>query len=468
MDIVYDIETYSNCFLLTAEQADGPLRWCFEISDRINESQAITYWCQHMGNFGHRMVGFNNIGFDYPVLHHLLRSGRSDAATLYAKAQSIINTQDENRWAHQVYPSDRVVPQLDLFRVMHFDNRARSTSLKALEFNMRADTIKDLPFPVGTVLTPEQIVTLREYNLHDVRATKQFYHQILPMIRFREELTARYGRDFLNHNDTKIGKDYFIMELERAGVSCYNVGPEGRTPRQTPRPQLVLKDAILPWIKFEQPEFQRVLEWLKAQTITETKGVFKDLTATINGFTFVFGTGGIHGSVENECVESDADNVIVDLDVTSYYPTLAIANGFYPEHLGTTFVDIYRDLFAQRAKYPKESPEGQMLKLALNGVFGDSNNRFSVFYDPLYMARVTLNGQLLLCLLAEQLLKIGGLRLLQVNTDGITVHMPRENMGGLHQVLDWWGRATRLHIEENHYSRMFIGDVNSYIAEYEE
>ncbi len=464
MDIVYDLETFPNCFLLTAECADIPLRWCFEISERTNESRDIVLLCDFFRDTDCRMVGFNNIGFDYPILHHLLRAGRSDAATLYAKAQAIINSQDMNRWAHQVYPSDRVVPQIDLFKIHHFDNRARSTSLKALEFNMRADTIKDLPFPVGTVLTPEQIEVLRAYNLHDVQQTKAFYHHTLPMIRFREELTARYGRDFLNHNDTKIGKDFFIMQLERAGVSCYDVGPEGRTPRQTKRPSIRLADAILPWIEFQQPEFQRVLNWVRGQTITETKGVFKDLTSTINGFTFVFGTGGIHGSVENEAIHSDDEHVIVDLDVTSYYPTLAIANGFYPEHLGTTFVDIYRDLFAQRSKYPKGSPENAMLKLALNGVYGDSNNVFSVFYDPLYTMKITLNGQLLLCLLAERLMAIPGLRLIQTNTDGLTVRVAREATAQVEQVRLYWEAQTGLRTEEAIYRSLFVRDVNSYIG----
>ena len=76
----------------------------------------------------------------------------------------------------------------------------------------------------------------------------------------------------MNHNDTKIGKDFFVMELEKAGVECYEFGEYGRKPKQTLRPQIALKDAIFPWITFDHPELNRVLEWLKAQTITETKG----------------------------------------------------------------------------------------------------------------------------------------------------------------------------------------------------
>ena len=469
-DYVFDIETYPNVFTLAVEHAEAPLRWMFEISDWRNDSRKIVAFLQWLKGTDARMVGFNNIGFDYPVLHTLIRMGHSDANTLHQKAMAVINSQDDDggKWMHLVKPSDQFVTQIDLFKIHHFDNKARATSLKVLEFNMRADNIEDLPFPVGTTLTREQVEVLKRYNQHDVSMTKAFYHESLDMIRFREELTRKYARDFMNHNDTKIGKDYFVMKLEEAGVACYDFGPSGRTPRQTKRPVIHLKDAILPWITFEHPEFNRVLAWLKAQSITETKGVFTDLTATVNGFTFVFGLGGIHGSVESEIVESDDEHVIVDLDVTSYYPNLAITNGFRPAHLGKEFVSIYKHLFEQRKQYPKKSAESAMLKLALNGVYGDSNNQFSVFYDPLFTMSITLNGQLLLCLLAEGLMTIPGLRIAQINTDGITVRVPRSQRVMVDLVRGAWQERTGLSLEEVVYKAMMIRDVNNYIAVYED
>lgn len=469
-DYVYDIETYPNVFTMAVEHADAPLCWSFEISQWRNDSKEILEFLQYLKDTNARMVGFNSIGFDYPVIHTLIRMGHSDAQTLYQKAMAIINSQDDDeggKWMHQVNPSDRFIEQIDLFKIHHFDNKARATSLKMLEFNMRSDTIEDLPFKVGTTLTPVQIVILKSYNAKDVRETKAFYHKSLDMIRFREELTAKYNRDFMNHNDTKIGKDYFVMKLEEAGVACYDFGSSGRTPRQTPRPSIALKDAILPWIQFDSPEFNRVLGWLKEQTITETKGVFSDLIARVHGFDFVFGLGGIHGSIESEVVESDADHVIVDLDVTSYYPNLAITNGFHPQHLGKEFVSIYKHLFEQRKTYPKKSAESAMLKLALNGVYGDSNSRFSVFYDPLFTMSITLNGQLLLCLLAEGLMHIEGLRLIQVNTDGLTVRVPRASKWLVDVARAAWQLRTGLNLEEAIYKTMMIRDVNSYIAQYE-
>ena len=464
-DWVYDLETFPNVFTIALEHAQSGVKVAWEITPWRNDSRQIVSFVDYLAATGGRMVGFNNLGFDYPVLHLLYRMRTADAATLYAKAQAIIASQELNRFQHQVYPSDRVVEQIDLFKIHHFDNMARSTSLKLLEFNMRLASVKDLPFPVGSTLSRDQVVMLKEYNMHDVHATRMFYDQSLDMIRFREELTERYGRDFMNHNDTKIGKDYFIMQLEKAGVECYTFSPEGRTPRQTPRPTIALRDAILPWINFQQPEFQRVLTWLKEQTITETKGVFKDLTATVNGFTFVFGLGGIHGSVEREKVVSDDEYVIESWDVTSYYPNLAIKNRFYPAHLGEKFCDIYADLFEQRKKYPKKSSESATLKLALNGTYGDSNNKFSVFYDPLFTMRITLNGQLLLCILAEKLMEVPTLRILMMNTDGLEYRVSRDYAEVSDVVCREWEQLTSLSLEGTQYSRMWIRDVNNYIAE---
>lgn len=466
-DVVFDIETYPNVFTLYAMHAGTGHEWYFEISPWRDDNQKLLQFFDVMVAQRCRMVGFNNLGFDYPVLHYIHQRRGTTANQIYQKAMAIINAPDNARFAHMVWESDRVVEQIDLFKIHHFDNMARATSLKVLAFNMRSKNIEDLPFDVGVELTADQVETLALYNRNDVLETMDFYRESLERIRFREELTEKYGRNFMNHNDTKIGKDYFIMRLEenRPG-SCYQRVDGRRHMVQTIRERIRLADVVIPYIAFSDPEFNRILNWFKAQTITETKGVFKNISCTVRGFQFDFGTGGIHGSIESQIVESDSSHVILDLDVASYYPNIAIANGFYPDHLGQAFCDIYADLYQQRRRSGKGTAENAMLKLALNGVYGDSNNQYSPFYDPQYTMAITINGQLLLCMLAEALMQSDTVQMIQINTDGLTIRCPRDLMPWVQQVQQWWESLTGLELEAAEYSRMFIRDVNNYIAEY--
>ena len=135
------------------------------------------------------------------------------------------------------------------------------------------------------------------------------------------------------------------------------------------------------------------------------------------------------------------------------YPNIAISNRVYPEHLTEKFCDIYEDVYNQRKSFAKGTAENAMLKLALNSVYGDSNNKYSVFYDPKYTMNITINGQLSLCLLAEKLLTIEGLKIIQVNTDGVTVAVPIDKETDIIKYfID--GRTSGLQLEFADYSKM--------------
>ena len=542
MDWIYDIETYPNFFSFAVVDANGQNLQVFECSSRRNDIAALFSFLDTHHAAKDRHVGFNNLGFDYPVVHDLLSvrekaltvSGKAVAVRAYKKAQMVIGAQ--NVFQKMVKPSDVYIQQIDLYKIHHFDNKARATGLKMIEFNMRSKTIEDLPFPVGTELTEEQMDVVIEYNKHDILETLKFYNVSLPMIRFREDLSAKYKRDFLNHNDTKIGKDYFVMRLEeQMPGSCYKYVGNKRVMQQTKRSSIALGDCLFNYYNFKRPEFIAVKEWFRSQTINQTKGVFSDLqehelgdvakyaemvkkrqkffrppsdetkaaflekhpmgwieevplktkkngvaqvsywgcwnvaeklNVVVDGFRFDFGTGGIHGSLDCVAVYATDSNEIVDADVASMYPNIAIANRVYPEHLSENFCDIYQDVYNQRKSFAKNTAENAMLKLALNGVYGDSNSEYSPFYDSKYTMSITINGQLSLCMLAEQLLEIDGLSIIQVNTDGVTVNLPRDKRSEYDTICEEWQKQVGLSLEFVNYDRMIIRDVNNYLAVY--
>lgn len=512
-DYPYDIETYPNTFTFRATHAASGKKYCFEISDRRDDRAQLFQFIRYLQQVKARMIGYNSLWFDWEVVQWLMENPYATVAQIYNKAMNRI----KGDGSYPMWPDRRLVEQVDLLKIHHFDNKAKATSLKALEIAMRMESVEDLPFPVGTYLTDEQKDILLSYNDHDVDATTDFYRASCDpkadMIAFREELTAKYGADFMNHNDTKIGAEVFIIELEKAGIPCYEKNAAGRrVPRQTPRSSINLAECIFPYIRLEHPAFRMILDYLVAQTIRQTKGVFSDISCTpemvrwmdpkkvkvwvkgakkprrlchippetdmtgakyiasslhcrIDGFNYEFGTGGLHASLHREIVHSTDTHKIIDLDVASYYPNLAIKNRIYPAHLGEKFCDIYDFLYHERLRVGKKTMMGGAYKLALNGTYGNSNNEYSPFYDPMYTMKITINGQLSLCMLVEQLIKVPGLRMIQCNTDGITFHCPVEYVGHAHNLRLWWEQLTKLELEEVRYSRFFIRDVNSYIAE---
>ncbi len=383
----YDIEAYINLFSICIERDIDGAKWQFEISDWYNQGPDLYRLLMQIAASGGRTGGFNNFGFDYPVLHLLMQQqGVIDPLTLKYKANSIIQAQDQNdRFGSIIWDRDQFVPQLDLMKIHHFDNKAKMTSLKMLEFNMRMDDIIELPYPHDHVLTYEESRKVLSYNWHDTSATKRFGRLSAPMIEFRDKLTEKYGKNFTNHNDTKIGADFFIIQLADAGVRA-------NKNTQSPRVCVHVRDIILPYVQFEHPEFQRILEFFRNAVVpTEGAGIKtyfsqheQELTADLNGFHVVFGGGGIHASLSTTTAVSTDTHQIIDSDVASFYPNLAIENKFFPEHLTEKFCDVYLDVYNQRKKYPKKTAENNMMKLALNGIFGKSNDVHSPFLDPKY------------------------------------------------------------------------------------
>ena len=545
---VYDIETYPNIFTIAFENPLKPEdgKRVFEISDRINDVRLIFKTLRWMERENVILVGYNNLAFDYPVIHYLLTEldsnfeGEYLAKKLHEKANLLIKAFGDQAFRNIIWYNDQLIRQCDLYKIHHFDNKAKMTSLKMLEFNMRADNIKDLPFPPNTVLSHEEMDVLKYYNQHDTAMTTDFFKHSIAEIAFREKLSDQYNKYMLCDNDMKIGKNYFIMELEkRLGKHiCYEYIEGERTPRQTIRESIDIGALILPCIKFNSPTFNTVKSWLEKQVIYETKGVFtgisyeslekdgnyterrsednnfivrrrgnreiplaneikynilqfmdqveqekklkngkveiedvfiKNLHCYYKGFRFDFGTGGLHGSISSSTIESDDEWLIVDLDVASFYPSINIMYRLYPAHLGEEFADIYNDVRTMRFSYSKDKPENAMLKLALNAAgFGDTNNAFSPFYDPLMTMTITVNGQLMLCMLAERLMdNVPEMQMIQANTDGVTVKIRREHITILEEIWDQWEKDTGMVLERDDYSKMFIRDVNNYLSVYD-
>lgn len=459
MNFIYDIETIKCLFTAVVKCHETGERWVFEVSRRRDDSWSFIQFMLWLGRSDHSMIGFNNESFDYPVCHALIEAGTFTALDAWNQAQNIIGQQRFNRFGSTIWPDQRHVRQIDLYKINHFDNPAKSTSLKIIEFNLRSPHIGEMPHHHSSeYLTDEQIDETIRYNNHDVECTEAFFIECKPAIEFRESLNP----DWINYSDSKLGKQIVIDAL--GAERCYTRENGKRQPRQTLRDSVALADVILPNVSFRLPEFQELHRFLAAQRITETKDVFSDVGADFRGIRYKIGTGGLHGSVERQVIRADEQTDIVDVDVASFYPNLGIRNRLFPAHLGEQFCDVYSDLYDKRAATPKSDPRNGALKLGLNSVYGDSNNPYGPFYDPAYTMAITINGQLQLLMLVEIISLYTGAEIIQANTDGITLRIAKSERAMLQQCLDVWQSHTQLTLESVSYDAMWIRDVNNYIA----
>lgn len=255
----------------------------FAVTPYQNDTKALFKHLIQLKNEEVYQIGFNNIFFDYPILHYfmmLLNAGINDPEVIrtqiHEKANDIIKNAE--RWHNVRNP---IIKQLDLFKINHYDNPAKSTSLKLLEFNMKMDNIMELPYAPDEDLSQSQIDELIHYNVHDVEATKRFTDRNLKNLNFRFGLREKFGENVLNYSDSKIGSEYMITELiDKMGYDrLYKVVNGKREPVQTHYEDgFKVKDLLFDYIEFERPETQALLDFFKTLHLTGTKGMFDELT----------------------------------------------------------------------------------------------------------------------------------------------------------------------------------------------
>lgn len=446
----FDIETLVNAFTATFVEIKTGVASSFVVHRSRNDFGKMVDYLRGVKG----LVGFNNVDFDYAVLHPFLMKGdfyaKMDgdelARLIYKRSQEVINEDFRKDY------SKPLIPQRDLYRIWHFNNKARATSLKFLQINMDWKNVQEMPIKHYEEIGEDKIQDVLDYNLNDVLTTIEFYNRTKEKIIMRNTLGKRYSKDFGNASDTKIGEAIFLLEMARRTGKSEKELSSHRTHRKS----IAIKDCIVPQVKFESPEFNRILKEFQGMVISKTRKQ-EGLFVYFDGMKYEFGFGGLHAFRESGVYKN-----ITSADVASYYPNLAIGQRFYPLHLGEVFCDVYEHLYLERKKYPKGSDESNAIKLALNGVYGMSNAEWSPFYDPKYTMSITITGQLLLAMLCERITLSGAGRIIVANTDGIELEVYDETK--LQQIAKEWQEENKLVLEFGKYRVLALRDVNNYIG----
>ena len=191
----------------------------------------------------------------------------------------------------------------------------------------------------------------------------------------------------------------------------------------------------------------------------------KDKVIELGDKSYKIGLGGLHSIDCAGMFSADDENMIIDVDVTSYYPAIITQTGWYPPQTGPEFNAVYQSIVDRRveAKNTGRKADSDSLKIIVNSTYGKTGSQYSALYAPNLTVGITLTGQLALLMLIEKF-EAKGLGVISANTDGVTVRLKRKNEAVFTQLCSDWESDTGFNLERVDYKLFAQRDVNCYIA----
>jgi hypothetical protein len=479
--LIYDIETMQELFLIGIYNPESKTYTEFEVSKDKNQLDGYMRFIEQHPEY--YWVGYNNLRFDSQVIEWILRNyedwheltALETAAKIAQKAADIIH--DAN---YDVFPEYReewlTLKQIDVFRVNHYDNKNRMVSLKRLEFEMNLENIEEMPIHhTKTNMTDEEIQLTKDYCKNDVMATYEFYkvttgnteHPLYKgnnQIELRQDIEEEFGIPCLNYSDSKIG-DEMIKKFycQEKNIQYSDLPRKGLF-----RTEVKVRHCIADYITFQTPKLQEFLKTVSKEKLT-IKDEFKESVEFYDNI-YTFAKGGLHTENKPKIFEADADHIIVDWDVSSYYPAIIINNGKYPHHLGPEFLRGYKTMFDKRLELKPLAKKDKKikgivgaLKLAVNSVYGKSSDMQSWIYDRQLTMFTTITGELSLLMLIEAY-ELADIHIISANTDGVTIKLHNDKVEKMYEINKWWMDLTSYELERTDYAKIIFSTVNDYLA----
>jgi hypothetical protein len=314
--------------------------------------------------------------------------------------------------------------------------------LKEIEGNLGMSIEESsVPFDIDRPLTEAEVNEVIKYCAHDVDATVRLYRERKDYLSAKIKLGAMKGLgagESLNLTNAKLTARYLDAKYyDRGDEFVYNAPGN-----------LVIK------------KYPQVLDFF-ANIDREYK---RNLNIDIAGAPHTIAWGGLHGALECHSEKRTETRKLTHLDVTSYYPSLMIVNGYLsrsapdPEE----FKAVYEKRIAAKSSGDKATADA--LKLVLNTTYGAMKNPYNALYDPRMANAVCISGQLYLVDLIEKLERVPNFRLIQSNTDGLIVSYDEIFEETIKSIVAEWSARTGFKMGFDELDQIVQKDVNNYVV----
>lgn len=478
---VYDVEVFPNVFHCTVKNTETGELHKFEISCRRNQLDELVKFFHTVNTkytFGDLYTtdikldtnilfcGYNNLHYDNAIINYIIDyynimkyKGYRDICRSIFNLSKVITTSSEDdnsawrKWKYMI-----CFDSFDILTML-YSNKLR-VGLKEIQVTMQYKNVQEFVADWQADLPENQIDSMIDYNINDVNSTEELLNRCKKDIDLRIAIEDEYGVRVLSKDGVNIGMKILTQKyLEKTGQTWWDIKD-----LRSPMSVIPLNSVILPFIKYDSPILTRVLNDMKSQIVSPGRKGYEN-KFVFEGLQYSVGVGGIHSVNKPEIIIPKEDEMLIDIDVASLYPSMLIEYEFYPKHLGPEFLEVYKQIKDERieAKHNGNKVKNETLKLALNGLSGNLQNEHNFCYSPFAVMQIRINGQLLLLMLAEKLTQLG-CRIVQANTDGLFVLLKKDVYSKVNNVCREWEQLTRLTLEEERFKAMYQYAINDYFA----
>lgn len=458
MVCIYDIEIYPNFYCSTFKDIKDEIIRQFVISDTINDlyiQNDFVKSCEYL-------IGYNNKNFDDRLLlfcrENEYKIKKYKAKIIHEFTQKIINGLENDEELIKLRKLHKTWISIDLMKLIAGDKRA--ISLKQLGIYLKHNLVQDLPYSPYTVLTEEEQDVVLKYNINDIIITEKAYNFLKKEILARIEIGNLYDINVIDASNSRLG-DIIVSKFysDYSGLSYY----EYRN-NKTDRKVVDFSDIISNKIKFKTKNLVDLYNRLKNTKFEIGISKLKE-SVILNGLRYNIGLGGLHTEDKGGVFESTDILKYYDVDVNSFYPRIIINEQISPKHiLKNEFLLTVQVLYDERLKNKGvNDTKAYAMKIALNSIYGKFNFDYGWLKDTKCTYQTTINGQLYLLMLIEDLL-LNNFKVISANTDGIVTEVPIERTEDYKTICKDWSKNNDFLIEFTEYSKYIRKDVNNYIS----
>jgi hypothetical protein len=443
------------------------------------------------------LIGYNNQNYDNLILDYLYyfynhynnqlikkHTNKNINEDLYEISQKIIRYgKGYNRIfynEYKIFKYQKPYTGYDIQKILYLDKAF--VSLKQVAIQLKWYRIQDLPLKYNINILKSQIEDIYDYNINDILITRELFNSQIKEIELRNNISEQYEINL--RNQSRSGMSNVLAAKfyeEKSGINKKDF-----IDLRTFRHKVSFKDIISDKIKFKTIELQKVLFDLKSYSHIIGNTFNKSILFKETLYTFA--TGGLHSNDDARILQNDNKYTYRDVDVNSFYPYLITTLELSPVHLDkTSFLNFITDIVTNRIeaknisgklKKLKKTREltseelqelnkfntiTEALKIVVNAAYGKLGDKDSFLYDLKTMYSVTINGQLMLLMLCEEL-ELNNLHVVSANTDGIVTKVDKDKNDLYESICNTWAISLDLGVEYTNYEKVIRTAVNDYIA----